>query len=99
MLLEEDSPQNILEKLATTSLEDAFLKLCLKQGNFENSNNLKRNTSNVPYSQSSSSQTMVNTNELPKENITHQKKIKFTTKRRMKALLYKNVISMTRQHT
>lgn len=32
VLLAEDSPQNLLNSYNTTSLEDAFLKLCIKQG-------------------------------------------------------------------
>lgn len=32
VLLAEDSPQNLLNTYNTASLEDAFLKLCLKQG-------------------------------------------------------------------
>lgn len=32
VLLAEESPQNLLNTYNTTSLEDAFLKLCLKQG-------------------------------------------------------------------
>lgn len=135
ILLAEDSPQNILARFEVTTLEDAFLSLCLKHGvsdeadhslkqiktmnsgtmndeAIDSPDNLKKvippltekkgldkneNERKASFDSDNAEcgpSGVVDINCNKKSLI---KKLQFTTKRRMKALLAKNFLQMIRQ--
>lgn len=132
ILLAEDSPENLLSRFEATSLEDAFLQLCMKHGksdeanqalkqiNIINSNHImdrhdisktscneKENLENsLKMNERKSSLDSDNTDTLCGPNgvgdincnkKSLMRKLQFTSKRKMKALLVKNFITMLRQ--
>ena len=138
ILLAEDSPQNILARFEVSSLEDAFLSLCLRHGvSDEADHTLKQiktmNTGTMDGEPIDSPEHLKksippltekkgldkNENERNERKASFDsdntegcgsgvvdincnkksliKKLQFTTKRRMKALLAKNFLQMFRQ--
>lgn len=122
ILLAEDTPQNILSRYEVDSLEDAFLKLCMKHGvSDEADQNLKhvRTLNNAgQITDGTEKSNSIDKNEVKRRNSvdsdqsdaccggvgdincnkkSFMKRLQFTTKRRMKALLAKNFLQMVRQ--
>lgn len=94
LLLAEDSPSNILRRFQVDSLEDAFLALSKKQeiDIVDNENNIElREITNIQAIETEDN------NEYPEHetNDNHS----FKTIIRMKSLLIKNIIQMSRQPT
>lgn len=111
ILLAEDSPKNLLSRYNVDSLEDAFLQLCMKQGVSEEADqNLQRVEAIQELPQiTDGKEPMKRKNSIESNNTdtcctdlscnkkSFVKSLKFTTKRRMKALLTKNFLQMFRQ--
>lgn len=87
VLLIEEPPATILEKFATECLEEAFLKLCLKQ---ESSNEANAEDWNVTG-------TMTEVNAFDKLDNYHQKKHSTEAKTVLRALLMKNLFQIIRR--
>lgn len=120
ILLAEDSPQNLLNRYSASSLEDAFLQLCMKQGVSEEADQSLRRVDAIDSSRQQPLAIVSNTEKPPLDQVKRKnsiesnntdtccadlncnkksffKSLKFTTKRRMKALLAKNFLQMVRQ--
>lgn len=110
VLLAEDTPTNIMIKFGTQSIEDAFLILSQRQGNEDelaqildhNRNNPTLPTAVLPPEVIDTHDTPMAAEKPPipiddeplNEN---RKKIFFTTKGRIKALMTKNFVQLFRQ--
>lgn len=107
ILLGEDSPENIMEMFNCTTLEDAFLQLCTKQGDLDKEDTIQTTGNFTTQMMSNIEQDSQFNNPYKdsekisiKESSKRKKlidKLKFTTKTRMKALLTKNFIQFIRQ--
>lgn len=120
ILLAEDSPNNILQKFESDSLEDAFLALSQKQGKSEEADqtrNQKDAISNVMTSvdvienipSEKPSSIVERAKPILKRNLSSSQsqdekstsslkdKLSFTSHRRMKALMTKNLVQLLRQ--
>lgn len=119
ILLAEDTPLNILSKLQVDTLEEAFLKLCMKHGVIDEADHtLKQVSTENNQHQITDGTETTNEPEVKRKNSidsdkseeccggvgdidcnkkSWMKKLQFTTKRRMKALLAKNYLQMLRQ--
>ncbi|XP_068150519.1 ABC transporter G family member 20 [Drosophila tropicalis] len=108
VLLAEDTPTNIMIKFGTQSIEDAFLILSQRQGNEDELVQIldhNRNQASVPTATLPTE--VIDTHEpntMEKPPIPHEvvgnenrKKIFFTTKGRIKALMTKNFVQLFRQ--
>lgn len=96
LLLAEDSPANILRRFQVDSLEDAFLALSKKQeiDIVDNENNIElREISSVHARDTEDNNKYNNTEHLSNNNLSYKTAI------RMKSLLIKNIIQMSRQPT
>lgn len=97
LLLAEDSPANILRRFQVDSLEDAFLALSKKQeiDIVDNENNIElREISSVQAVDTEDNKKYNNT-----ENLSNNNNLSYKTVIRMKSLLIKNIIQMSRQPT
>jgi hypothetical protein len=111
ILLAEDSPTDILTRYNVESLEDAFLQLCMKQGVSEEADqSLRQVETKTDMPQITDGKEPIKRKNSIESNNTDTccadlncnkksfvKSLKFTTKRRMKALLTKNFLQMFRQ--
>lgn len=110
ILLAEDSPKNIMATLNRTSLEDAFLELCVRQGNseeadatFTRADSIRRR---LPQGQPDPEEIKGFPKKIPvaRNQSFQETKVsglkgscQITTKKRMKALMTKNILQMVRQ--
>lgn len=110
ILLAEDSPPNILRQLNVATLEDAFLVLSQKQGNSEEADaTLTRADSirrRLPQGAPDPNEIASFPKKRPvKRNLSFQEakqtgltgRFQITTKKRMTALMMKNIIQLIRQ--
>ncbi|KAH8376657.1 hypothetical protein KR093_000663 [Drosophila rubida] len=106
VLLAEDTPTNIMIKFGTQSIEDAFLILSQRQGNEDELPQLmdiNRNqavpTAMLPTEVIDSHEPAAEKPPIPYEEPMNEnrKKIFFTTKGRIKALMTKNFVQLFRQ--
>lgn len=110
ILLAEDSPPNILRTLNCNSLEDAFLALCMRQGNSEEADATFTRADSIRRRLPQGEQDPEEVKGFPKkkpvarnQSFQETKEIglkgscQITTKKRMKALLTKNILQMIRQ--
>lgn len=89
ILLAEESPRNIMERYQCETLEDAFLKLCVKRGTSEDAEESLQLMDDLVQNQSDNNNNNDETsNDFPKRRIFN--------KRTMKALMYKNLIQFLR---
>ncbi|KAH8341453.1 ABC transporter G family member 20 [Drosophila kikkawai] len=107
VLLAEDTPTNIMIKFGTQSIEDAFLILSQRQGNEDELAQIMDHNKNQALPTAVLPPEVIDTHELtspekppipfeepPNEN---RKKVFFTTKGRVKALMTKNFVQLFRQ--
>ncbi|KAH8265045.1 hypothetical protein KR038_004913 [Drosophila bunnanda] len=107
VLLAEDTPTNIMIKFGTQSIEDAFLILSQRQGNedelaqiLDRNKNQALPTAILPpevidtHEPTTPEKPPIPFEEPPSEN---RKKVFFTTKGRVKALMTKNFVQLFRQ--
>lgn len=107
VLLAEDTPTNIMIKFGTQSIEDAFLILSQRQGNedqlaqiIDHNRNQALPVAALPtevidvHDTPTAEKPPIPYEEPPNEN---RKKIFFTTKGRLKALMTKNFVQLFRQ--
>ncbi|KAH8388142.1 ABC transporter G family member 20 [Drosophila serrata] len=107
VLLAEDTPTNIMIKFGTQSIEDAFLILSQRQGNEDELAQIMDRNKNQALPTAILPPEVIDTHELttpekppipfeepPNEN---RKKVFFTTKGRVKALMTKNFVQLFRQ--
>ncbi|KAH8324830.1 hypothetical protein KR074_007052 [Drosophila pseudoananassae] len=107
VLLAEDTPTNIMIKFGTQSIEDAFLILSQRQGNEDDLVQIMDHNKNQTLAPAVLPPEVIDTaepntpekppipyEEAPNEN---RKKIFFTTKGRIKALMTKNFVQLFRQ--
>ncbi|KAH8282766.1 hypothetical protein KR054_009621 [Drosophila jambulina] len=107
VLLAEDTPTNIMIKFGTQSIEDAFLILSQRQGNedelaqiMDHNKNQALPTAVLPpevidtHEPTTPEKPPIPFEEPPNEN---RKKVFFTTKGRVKALMTKNFVQLFRQ--
>ncbi|KAH8244458.1 hypothetical protein KR026_010491 [Drosophila bipectinata] len=107
VLLAEDTPTNIMIKFGTQSIEDAFLILSQRQGNEDDLVQIMDHNKNQTLAPAVLPPEVIDTaepntpekppipyEEGPNEN---RKKIFFTTKGRVKALMTKNFVQLFRQ--
>lgn len=109
VLLAEDTPTNIMIKFGTQSIEDAFLILSQRQGNEDelaqildhNRNNAALPTAVLPTEVIDTHEptTAVEKPPIPCDEPLNEnrKKVFFTTKGRIKALMTKNFVQLFRQ--
>lgn len=92
ILLAEESPRNIMERYQCDTLEDAFLKLCVKRGaseDAEESFQLIRSEDDMATIEN-------NNNNDSESTVVDLPKRKIFNKRTMKALMYKNLLQFMR---
>ncbi|KAH8314097.1 hypothetical protein KR067_010439 [Drosophila pandora] len=107
VLLAEDTPTNIMIKFGTQSIEDAFLILSQRQGNEDDLVQIMDHNKNQTLAPAVLPPEAIDTaepnmpekapipyEEAPNEN---RKKVFFTTKGRIKALMTKNFVQLFRQ--
>ncbi|KAH8269333.1 hypothetical protein KR018_004616 [Drosophila ironensis] len=108
VLLAEDTPTNIMIKFGTQSIEDAFLILSQRQGNEDDLVQIMDHNKNQALPAAALAPEVIDTHdpgvasekepipyeEAPNEN---RKKLFFTTKGRIKALMTKNFVQLFRQ--
>ncbi|EDV31909.1 uncharacterized protein Dana_GF14305, isoform B [Drosophila ananassae] len=107
VLLAEDTPTNIMIKFGTQSIEDAFLILSQRQGNEDDLVQIMDHNKNQTLAPAVLPPEVIDTaepnmpekapipyEEAPNEN---RKKVFFTTKGRIKALMTKNFVQLFRQ--
>lgn len=107
VLLAEDTPTNIMIKFGTQSIEDAFLILSQRQGNEDDLVQIMDHNKNQTLAPAVLPPEVIDTaepntpekppipyEETPNEN---RKKVFFTTKGRIKALMTKNFVQLFRQ--
>ncbi|XP_030381127.1 ABC transporter G family member 20 [Scaptodrosophila lebanonensis] len=108
VLLAEDTPTNIMIKFGTQSIEDAFLILSQRQGNEDDLQEMLNNSNQQALPTSALPAEVIDTHEpqaapekppLPYEEPLNEnrKRIFFTTKGRIKALMTKNFVQLFRQ--
>lgn len=94
-LLAQDTPNSILEKLGVTSLEEAFIQICMSfeiSGEVKSGKDANRLT-DITWNSGPPGLSYVENDRLRRKK---SSKLMFTSKRRMKALLSKNIITMMR---
>lgn len=100
-LLAEDSPTNIMSKLQVNSVEDAFLKLCMRSSfnkksiefpEYCDNSIINGNDDDTLYHESLHNN-IINQNKQNSDN----QKVTLKLHRKMKALLIKNLISISRR--
>lgn len=110
ILLAEDSPPNILRTLNANSLEDAFLALCMRQGSSEEADATFTRADSIRRRLPQGEQDPELVKGFPKKqpvarNQSFQETkpqglkgtCQITTKKRMKALMTKNILQLIRQ--
>ncbi|KAH8421163.1 hypothetical protein KR009_006986 [Drosophila setifemur] len=106
VLLAEDTPTNIMVQFGTQSIEDAFLILSQRQGNEDELPQIMDHKENQALPASALSSEVINTPEITVEKPPNQfeeslnkntKKVFFTTKGIIKALMTKNFVQLFRQ--
>lgn len=109
VLLAEDTPTNIMIKFGTQSIEDAFLILSQRQGNEDElAQILDHNRNNAALPTAVLPTEVIDTHEpitadekppIPSDEPLNEnrKKVFFTTKGRIKALMTKNFVQLFRQ--
>lgn len=95
-LLAQDTPNSILEKLGVTSLEEAFIQICMSfefsKKEVKSEKDANRLT-DITWNSGPPGLSYVENDRLNRKK---ESRFKFTSKRRMKALLSKNIITMMR---
>jgi ABC-type multidrug transport system ATPase subunit len=97
VILEEDKPLKIMEKYNCVTLEEAFLKICMKQ-QVDRADEIRINKM-VELSKVSQSQNIQNNEEYEKLSNSGLKQENFRknfTKQTMRALMIKNVLQLIR---
>ncbi|XP_017062990.1 ABC transporter G family member 20 [Drosophila eugracilis] len=107
VLLAEDTPNNIMIKFGTQSIEDAFLILSQRQGNEDDLAQIMDHSKNQALPTAVLPPEVIDTHEpntqekqpIPFEEPLNEnrKKVFFTTKGRVKALMTKNFVQLFRQ--
>lgn len=105
VLLAEDTPTNIMIKFGTQSIEDAFLILSQRQGNEDQLNEIMSKGPTMPAAAPLPTEVIdaheptVEKPPLPyvEPQGENSKKIFFTTKGRLKAMMTKNFVQLFRQ--
>lgn len=106
VLLAEDTPTNIMIQFGTQSIEDAFLILSQRQGNEDQLEQIMNQSKNQTLPAAALPTEVIDTHEptVEKPPIPYVepqndncKKIFFTTKGRLKAMMTKNFVQLFRQ--
>lgn len=91
VLLDEDSPQNIIFKHGCETLEEAFLKLCVRQGSEDFEEKIVKQKS-IEYNPVECSE------EFQVQNTSHRyKERKYITRQSLTAMMKKNITMIWRQ--